>query len=398
MSEFIAFHRPSIGEEEINEVVETLRSGWLTSGERAARFERAFADYTGSLYAVAVNSCTSALHLALAALDIGPGDEVITTPLTFCSTVHTILHVGATPVLADVNQDGNIDPAAIDARLTPRTRAIIPVHLAGLPCRMSAIMSLARRRKLRVIEDAAHAAGTHYRNEHLGSVRSRFAGDAAAYSFYATKNITTGEGGMFTTNDRALAERVRLLALHGITKDAWNRYASNGNWFYRVLEPGFKYNLSDILAAIGIHQLKRLESFIAQRAAYARMYNDAFGRLEELETPADTTEGRHAWHLYLLRLNCERLRISRDQFIRELAERGVGASVHFIPITMHPFFERWALQNACPRAEALYSRVISLPLHPGLSEGEVQRVIAAVTGVVAANRRLMAAGAGQRIA
>ena len=205
---------------------------------------------------------------------------------------------------------------------------------------------------------------------------------------------------MFTTNDSALAERVRMLALHGITKDAWNRYAENGNWFYRVLEPGFKYNLSDIQAAIGIHQLKRLEGFIAQRAGYARMYNEAFARLEELETPPDTSEGRNAWHLYLLRLNHERLRISRDDFIRELAKRGVGASVHFIPITMHPFFARWAKHNPCPRAEALYSRIVSLPLHPGLSEEEVERVIGAVTEIVAANRRtaFIAAGAGQRIA
>jgi dTDP-4-amino-4,6-dideoxygalactose transaminase len=394
MSEFIAFHRPSIGEEEIDEVVQTLRSGWLTSGKKAAQFEEDFRAYTGSIHAVAVNSCTAALHLALAAMDIGPGDEVITTPLTFCATVNAILHTGATPVLADVAADGNLDPAAVAACVTRQTRAIIPVHLAGLPCRMSAIMSTARRHKLRVVEDAAHAVGTHFRGKHVGAAASGFSGDAAAYSFYATKNMTTGEGGMFTTNDRTLAGRVRILTLHGISKDAWNRYAENGNWFYRVLEAGFKYNLSDIQAAIGIHQLRRVDGFITRRAEYAHRYTEAFRQIEELEPPPEATEGRHAWHLYMLRLNLDRLRISRDEFIQELSRRGVGTSVHFIPIPMHPFFAPWAEKNRCPHAETLYSRLVSLPLYPDLSEAEVERVIAAVSAIAVENRRPLTIAAG----
>ncbi len=382
----VPFHRPSIGQEEIDEVVRTLKSGWLTTGPRTAQFEREFQEYAGTPHALAVNSCTAGLHLALAGLEIGPGDEVITTPLTFCATVNVILHTGATPVLADVGEDGNIDPASVAERIGARTKAIIPVHLAGLPCDMDALWDLARRHKLRVIEDAAHAAGAQYRGYPIGAGNPRTGArsDAVAFSFYATKNLTTGEGGMVTTHDAALAEAMKVLCLHGISKDAWNRYTDKGKWFYQVLVPGFKYNLTDIQSAIGIHQLRKLEEFIRVRARYAALYGQLLGDCEELELPPDRADSRHAWHLYGLRLNREKLECSREEFINELRERGIGTSVHFIPIPLHPFFARFAdrPENFCPRALALYERLVSLPLYPAMLELEVELAAESVKSVV----------------
>lgn len=385
---FLPFHRPSIGEEEIQEVVDTLRSGWLTTGPRTHQFEADFQAYTGARYAVAVNSCTAALHVALAALGLGPGDEVITTPLTFCSTVNTILHVGATPVLADVGPDGNIDPESISLRITARTRAILPVHYAGQPCDLGAIHTLSASHGLRVVEDAAHAAGTLYGGAHLGQA-DESSSDAVAFSFYATKNLTTAEGGMVTTNDSHLHETMRRLALHGISRDAWNRYAADGSWFYSVQEAGFKYNLTDVQAALGLHQLKRLESFIAERTRLATLYTSLLDGMEEVTTPPVAVGGRHAWHLYVLRLNLNRLDIGRDDFIEELRRRGIGASVHFIPIPLHPFFEPWARRpcNYCPSALALYSRILSLPLFPGLTDQDIDRVVLAIRSIVQDHRR-----------
>ena len=283
MSLHVPFHRPSIGQEEIDEVVRTLESGWLTTGPRTAEFERDFRSYLGVPSALAVNSCTAAMHLALAALKIGPGAEVITTPLTFCATVNVILHVGATPVLADVGPDGNIDPASVEACITDRTRAIIPVHLGGLPVDMDPIWDIARRKRLYVIEDCAHAVGAHYKGWPIGAgnpARGLYS-DAAAFSFYATKNLTTGEGGMVTSHNGKFADDMKVLCLHGISKDAWNRYTDKGNWFYEVLEPGFKYNLSDIQSAIGIHQLRKLDGFIETRRRYAELYNELLGDVAE---------------------------------------------------------------------------------------------------------------------
>ena len=398
---FIHFHRPSIGEEEINEVVETLRSGWLTTGPRAARFERDFREYTGAPHAVAVNSATAGLHLALAGLGIGPGDEVITTPMTFCATVQTILHVGATPVLADIGWDGNIDPEEIAKRITSRTRAIIPVHMAGLPCDMTSIWELARRRGIHVIEDAAHAAGARYEGRPIGAgpTATADASDAVAFSFYATKNLTTGEGGMITTHRPALAQTMRMLALHGVSHEAWDRYTDRGDWHYDVLAHGFKYNLSDIQAALGIHQLRKLDQFIERRAIYAQMYHDAFGDLEEVETPPDNPHCRHAWHLYILRLNLRRLKIDRGKFIRELQQRGIGTSVHFIPIPLLRYFSRLPLaQYACPRALELYPRIVSLPLYPAMTEDQVQYVARSVREVVESSRRVRLVATGAQTA
>jgi len=371
---FIPFNRPEIDDAEIAEVVSTLRSGWLTTGERTHRFEREFREYIGAPHALAVSSATAALHVSLAALGVGPGDEVITTPLTFCATVAVILHVGATPVLADVLPDGNIDPESIVSRITPRTKAIIPVHLAGAPCDMDAIWKLAREHKLFVIEDAAHAAGTLYQGRKFGD--ASFPSDAVCFSFYATKNMTTGEGGMVAVNDAALANRIKMLTLHGINKDAWNRYSEDGNWYYEVHELGFKYNLSDIQSAIGIHQLRKLERFVETRTRFARLFDQLLADVEEVERPEPVRDGRHAWHLYALRLNLEKLTINRSQFISELKKRNVGASVHFIPIPMHPFFAKWAHLpgNQCPNAMKMYPRLVSLPLYPSMTEQEVRYV------------------------
>ncbi len=378
----VPFCHPSIGHEEIGEVVRTLESGWLTTGPRTAQFEKEFSEYLGVPHAQAVNSATSGLHLALAALNVGPGMEVITSPLTFCSTVNVILQVGATPVLADVGADGNLDPMLVAARITERTRAIMPVHLAGLPCDMDAIWALARRHGLHVIEDSAHAAGSRYRGLPIGA-RNPVTGecsDAAVFSFYATKNLTTGEGGMVTAHDDALAESLKVLCLHGINKDAWNRYSERGNWYYEVLRPGFKYNLSDIQSSIGIHQLRKLEGFIEARTRLVENYNRALAGAPEFELPPDKDDCRHAWHLYMLRLNLDKIEISRDEFIVELTKRGIGTSVHFIPIPLHPFFAALAHrpENQCPQVLALYPRLISLPLYPAMTEAQAEYVAESV--------------------
>ena len=391
MNSFIPFNLPEIGTEEINEVIDTLNSGWLTTGPKTVRFEREFGQYVRAPHALAVNSATSGLHLALAALGIGAGDEVITTPLTFCSTVNTIIHTGATPVLADIREDGNIDPDCIAEKVTDRTRAIVPVHIAGLPCDMDPIWRLAREKGLFVIEDAAHAVGTHYKGHPIGEGHPEkgYKSDAVCFSFYATKNLTTGEGGMVVTHDSKLYERMRILCLHGISKDAWNRYAEQGNWYYEVVDCGFKYNLSDLQSAIGIHQLSKQEHFINIRRRYADRYNERFAGLPEVDTPPDTPECRHSWHLYCLRLNLDTLGIDRAQFIRELHERKVGSSVHFIPIPLHPYYAAYPGfdRTLFPKTMQLYPRLVSLPLYPAMTEEQVAYVMDCVQGIVNAASR-----------
>ncbi len=388
---FIPFHRPSIGDEEIAEVVDTLRSGWLTTGPKTAQFEREFGTYVDSPHALAVNSCTAGLHLALAALDIGPGDEVITTPLTFCATVNTIMQVGASPVLADIGRDGNLDPASVESRITPRTRAIIPVHLAGLACDLDSLWRIARRHGLRIVEDAAHAVGTVYQGKPIGAATTtpRNGSDAVAFSFYATKNLTTAEGGMVTTADPELHDRMKRLCLHGISRDAWNRYSDKGNWYYEVHECGFKYNLSDLQSALGLHQLRKQERFIETRTRYARLYASILKDTEEVELPAEAApSSRHAWHLYSIRLNLERLTINRSDFMRELGDRRIGVSVHFIPIQLHPFFKALANlpQNYCPTALEIYPRLVTLPLYPDMTEAQVEYVAKTVRELLRENR------------
>lgn len=394
----VPFHRPSIEQEEIDEVVDTLRSGWLTTGPKTAKFEQEFRNYLSVPQAQAVNSCTAGLHLALAALNLGPGDEIITTPLTFCATVNVILHVGATPVLADVGEDGNLDPLSVAARITDRTRAIIAVHLAGLPCEMNTLWALAREHRLHVVEDCAHALGARYQGWPIGAgnpARGDYSA-ACAFSFYATKNITTGEGGMVTTHSESLASAMKVLCLHGMSRDAWNRYSERGDWYYEVLTPGFKYNLTDIQSSLGLHQLRKLEKFLRAREQLVARYNERLADVAEVELPPTSPETRHAWHLYMLRLNLERLEIGRAEFIAQLRERGVGTSVHFIPIPLHPFFAPFANlpRNECPRSLALYPRLVSLPLFPAMTMADVDYVVAAIKGVIREARKTKSVFAG----
>lgn len=365
-------------------MVDTLRSGWLTAGPKVRRFEESLREYVGSQHAVAVNSCTAGLHLALAACDIGEGDEVITTPLTFAATVNVILHQRARPVLADICPDDyNLDPEQVKRRITPRTRAILPVHFGGQPCRMDELLDIARRHGLRVIEDAAHALGARYRGRSVGSL-----GDATVFSFYPTKSITTGQGGMLTTDDGELARRVRLLSLHGLSHDAWDRYAAQGSWQYQVLAPGFNYVMSDVQAAMGIHQLARLEEFQATRQRYAREYTCHLAGLPGLITPAVRDEVVHAWHLYVIRLDGSQLSVGRDRFIEELRGRGIGTSVHFIPIHYHPYYAQVLgyCRGDFPVVEAVYEGLVSLPLYPRMQESDVVRVAHAIRDVTCARR------------
>jgi dTDP-4-amino-4,6-dideoxygalactose transaminase len=375
----IPFFRPSITEEDVAAVAACLRSGWLTSGPNVAAFERELADYVGARFVNVVNSCTAAMHLALRAWDIGPGDEVITTPYTFASTVTVILHAGAEPVLADIrSHDGNIDPAEVERRLSPRTKAVLPVHFAGEPCDMDAILDIARSRGLKVLEDAAHALGTKYRGRMVGSI-----GDAAAFSFYATKNITTGEGGALATDDEALSERVRVLTLHGMTKDAWHRYDAGGSWRYDIQELGFKDNLPDPAAALGRSQLRRAEALRARRERAARRYLEQLRDDPYLILPGFDPRNRHAWHLFVVRVRDGAPR-GRDDVIRELAARGIGTSVHFIPVHFHSAFRRlgrWR-EGDFPVAEAFFRGAISLPLYPDMTDAEVDTVCEALREAV----------------
>ena len=382
--DFLPFAVPGLGPEEEAAVLDTLRSPWITTGPKTHQFEREFAAYLDAPDALALNSCTAGLHTALVALGVGPGDEVITTPMTFTATVNVIEHVGARPVLADVTPDTlNIDPACVAAVLTSRTRALIAVHYAGHPVELDALRALAARRGLALIEDAAHALPATYRGEPIGS-----GSNPVAFSFYATKNMTTGEGGMLT-GDPEFVDRARIISLHGLSRDAWKRYAAKGSWRYEVQLPGFKYNMTDIQAAIGLCQLRKLDRFHRRRREVATRYTAAFGGHEALEPPVEHPHVRHAWHLYPLRLRLDALRIDRDRFLDELSDRGIGASVHFIPIHLHPFYrDKYGYEpEAFPVAYANGQRLLSLPLHPQLTDGDVEDVIDVVLDVVRAYRR-----------
>jgi len=377
---FLPYALPLIEEEEIAEVVDALKSGWISKGPKTLQFEKEFAEFIGVKYAIAMNSCTAALHISLAAAGIGPGDEVITSPLTFASTANTIIHAGAKPVFADIDpQSGMIDPAKIEDKITKRTRAIVPVHYGGQACDMDRIMELARKYKLYVSEDAAHAVYTQYKGKLIGSI-----GNTTSFSFYATKNMTTGEGGMLTTNDEELAERARVMSLHGMSRNAWSRYNKGGSWYYEVLEPGFKYNMTDMQAALGLHQLRKLPRFQALREEYAGMYQEAFGDMEELRIPHVLEYGRHAWHLYSIRLVPEKLEIDRNRFIEELTAANIGTSVHFIPVHLHPYYrDTYGYQRGdFPLSEEFFDHLISLPLYPKMTKEDVSDVISAVRKIV----------------
>ena len=390
---FLPFSPPCIGEEEIAEVVDTLRSDWLTTGPKVKQFEREFASFVGAPAALAVSSCTSALHLALVTLGIGPGDAVITTPMTFCSGVNVIEHVGARPILVDVEPDTlNIDAARVEEALKRlskeregvRVKAILPVHLYGHACDMEALLRLAEEYGLEVIEDAAHALPAKYKGRMIGAP----AGTSkvrvlSCYSFYATKNLTTGEGGMLT-GPPELVEEARIWGLHGMSRDAWKRYSSEGSWYYEVVRAGFKCNMTDMQAAIGLHQLKKLESFHARRREIVRRYNAAFSPLAEFQTPVERPEVEHAWHLYVLRLNLDCFELLRNRFIEELKARNIGTSVHFIPIHLHPYYrDRYGYRpEDFPVAYHEYQRIVSLPLSAKMSDQDVEDVIEAVCAIV----------------
>lgn len=375
----ILFHRPSMGRDEEEAVLEVLRSGWLTTGPKVKEFEAGFAAFRGAAHAVAMNSCTAAMHVALKAMGVGPGDEVVTTPITFASTANVIVHVGATPVFCDVEPDTlNMDPDSLREAITERTRAVMPVHFAGHPCEMEPICEVASEFDLGVIEDCAHALEASIRGRAVGSF-----GDAAAYSFYATKNITTGEGGMLTTSNVDLADAARILSLHGISRDAWKRYGEEGYKHWDIVDAGFKYNMSDIQAALGIAQLARVGEFLERRRLLVERYDEAFGPLPGLAPLRRRDHVAPSYHLFVLQVMPES-GIDRDSFIEEVQARGVNIGVHFRAVHLHPFYrETFGFEpGALPVAEAAGDRVVSLPLYPDLADELADRVIDVVKEVV----------------
>ncbi|MGE0448383.1 MAG: DegT/DnrJ/EryC1/StrS family aminotransferase [Vicinamibacterales bacterium] len=382
---YLPFHRPSIGDEEVQAVAETLRSGWLTSGPKVQEFENAFAEAIGARHAVALSSATAALHLSLEAIGIGPGDEVLVPAMTFTATAEVVVHLGAKPVLVDCRPETlNIDPASVEAAITSRSRAIVPVHMGGLACDMDHLGDIAARHGLVIVEDAAHALPTTWRGALVGAISP-----LTCFSFYATKTITTGEGGMVTTDDDARAARIRLMSLHGISRDGWARYTAAGSWQYEVHEAGFKNNMSDLAAALGIEQLRKLRVFRDRRAWIAQQYDTAFAAMPEIGLPPRDGRSEHAWHLYVIQLALERLRVDRAQFIAELKARNIGASVHFIPLHRHPYYQRTlgVGPDDFPAATAAFHRIVSLPIFPAMSDADAADVIAAVSDIVRCHRR-----------
>jgi len=381
----VPFFRPDIGEAEITAVADTMRSGWLTVGPQTQAFETAFATAIGAGHAVAVSSCTAALHLALDALDLEPGDEVITSTLTFTATGASIVHSGARPVLADCTRDTlNLDPADVARKVTPRTRALVPVHYAGHPAPMDELLEIGRAHDLTVIEDAAHALPARYRGRTVGTL-----GDVTAFSFYATKNLTTGEGGMLTMEDAALADRLRSRRLHGMSRDAWRRYSAEGSWRYDVSYPGFKYNMTDTAAAIGLVQLRRLPALHQRRTELAALYTQLLQDVPELELPTVRPEVEPAWHIYVVRLRPECLRIHRDTVIELLRTQGIGTGVHFIPLHLHSFYrDAFAYRpEDFPVASAAAETIVSLPFFTLMADDDVRYVAESLRRILDANRR-----------
>jgi len=378
--DFLVFGAPVIGEDEIQAVVDTLRCGWIGTGPRVREFEARFAEYVGVRHAVAVNSCTAALHLSLHTLDIGLGDEVVTTPLTWCATANVIVHRGATPVFADVEREtGNIDPNRIEDAVTERTKAVMPVHYAGRPCDMDAILDIARRKNLVVIGDAAHAVEAEWRGRKVGAI-----GRTAGFSFYPNKNITTIEGGMLTTDDAAIAERARKLSLHGVSADAWRRFQADGPAHVSVEEAGYKYNMTDVQAALGLGQLAKVEAHLRRREEIWAQYDRALADLP-LVLPAALADGtRHARHLYAVLVDEKRARIDRDELRTALKERNIGTGLHYIGLTLHPFYrERYGTRRGqCPNADWISDRTLSLQLTAGMNDEDVGDVIRALKEVL----------------
>ena len=381
----LPYHQPLIEDEEIDEVVETLKSGWLTTGPRTLKFEEAFRDYIGCCHAIGLNSCTAGLHLALAAKGFMVNDEVITTTMTFPATANAIIHAGLRPVFVDVEKGTlNIDVSRIEEKITPRTRAIIPVHFAGHPCDMDPIMELASKNKLTIIEDAAHALETKYKDRKIGNL-----GNPTSFSFYANKNITTGEGWMLAINDDSLDDKIRIMRLHGISRDAWKRYGKSGFAHWELHSPGFKYNMADINSALGIHQLKKVDRFLELRKKYASLYDLAFSQIPELETLETREYAEPSHHLYIISLQLEQLTVSRDEFIDAIQSTGIGVAVHYKGLHLQPYYrkEYGLLKEGFAVATHYSERVISLPLYPRMSIGDVERVIGVLTDLIVRYRR-----------
>ncbi|MEI6053224.1 MAG: DegT/DnrJ/EryC1/StrS family aminotransferase [Opitutaceae bacterium] len=377
---FLPFALPDTGEEEIREVATAIKSGWITAEPRTTQFEKEFADAVGAKHAIAVNSGTAALHIALEAAGVKKGDEVITTPYTFAATSAVIRYFDATPVFVDVDPlTLNIDPAGIEAAITQKTKAILPVHIAGLPADMNAIHGVAERFHLPLIEDAAHAFPAKYNGTTIGSLS-----DMTCFSFSATETITTGEGGMLCTENDEYADRCRMMAQYGISKDAWKRYTAEGSWYYEIVSPGFKYYMSDIAAGMGLAQLRKADSMLEKRRAIARAYNTGFSQFPHFQLPYDNPSHRHAWHLYMLRLNLDMLAIDRALFVEELRKRHIGVSVHFIPLHTHPYYRQLygCKPEDFPVAYREYMREISLPIYSKMTENDVEDVIDAVVDVL----------------
>ena len=381
----IPFHKPYITEDEVSEVLDTVRSGWLTMGPKTFEFEREFCDYLGSKNAVALNSGTSALHLSLKAIGLEPGDEVILPTMTFTATAEVVCYFNAKPVLVDIERSTcNIDVSAVEKAITSKTRAIMPVHFGGLPCDMDSIMQLAESKNLYVIEDAAHSLPASFKGKSIGTI-----GDLTCFSFYATKPLAAGEGGMVTTENEEWADRMRMLRLHGISKDAWKRYSNGGSWYYEVLETGYKYNMTDIQASIALSQLKKLDRMWETRMRISEQYTHAFSHYEPLVTPQIGNDRVSSFHLYPLKINPETLNIDRAEFIEILKEKGIGTSVHFIPLHRQPFYKNTFSYRTdeFPEAEWAYARLISLPIYPGMSDADVEYVIRSVKDVCEKHRK-----------
>ena len=377
---FLVFGQPLIEQDAMDEVLDSMRSAWLGTGPKVHRFEKDFGEYKKMKHVAAVNSCTAALHLSCLSLGLKPGDEIITTPMTFCATVNAIIHSGGTPVFADIDPVTlNIDVKEIEKKITERTRAVLVVHFAGRPCDMDPIMELARSRNVAVIEDCAHAIEAHYKGKSTGTI-----GDAGCFSFYVTKNITTGEGGMVISHDEKFISRIKIMALHGLSHDAWGRFSDYGYKHYYVEEAGFKYNMMDIQAAIGIHQLKRIDEYWSRRERIWKIYLDAFADLG-IGMPAPVEEDtRHAYHLFTIRINPGNTGMSRDEFLMAMTERNIGVGVHYLSIPEHPYYQRHLALKAedYPHACSFGRETVSLPLSPKLTDKDIDDVISAVRSII----------------
>jgi len=383
--DFLPFALPSIGDGEISEVVETLRSGWLTVGPRTKKFEQSVADYVGVPRAAALSSCTAGLHLGMIALGVGPGDEVILPTLNFVAGPNCAVHLGAKPVLVDVDPVTlNVTPEAVGAAITGRTKVVVPVHFGGRPCDIDAILEVARGHDVKVLGDAAHAMGADYGGRRVGSVA-----DATSFSFYVTKGITTGEGGCLTSQDPELVEHIGTMSLHGMSSGAWNRYSERGSWFYEVHEPGYKYNMGDVQAALGLRQMDRVEDFRSRRAEIAGIYGRELRATPGVAVPPPSGDATHAWHLYPVTLDPDALSIDRDTFIRCLQDEGIGTSVHFIPVHYHAFYQKHLSHDrgSFPVTEAFFERAVSLPIYPSMTDDDARDVVEAIKKLLAYYKR-----------